>query len=141
MPVVGAEVWRSGAAAEPEAGPAPACPCCALCVCVCQAVPVLPVRTGCELVTPCRVLVPGGTGWCLQGRLEESRVQPAPGTSRWSPRGHLRGCSAVSVPAVDAEEHVLSYPAGTRGTCVRVCVRVFVHEGYYLMSILALSTH
>lgn len=109
------------------------------CVCVCQAVPILPVRTGCEPVDPCRVLVPGGAGWCLQGRLEGKQGPASPWditmVTLWPPARLLhhvcagRGCGGAC-PFL---------PAGMSGTHVRVCV--FVHEGYYLMSILALSTH
>lgn len=51
--VPGAEVWRRGAAGEPEAGPAPVCPCCALrCACVCVCVRLSPSSLCGQAVSP-----------------------------------------------------------------------------------------
>lgn len=122
---------------EPEAGPAPACPCCP-CVCgcvgVCVAVPV-PVRTSCEPVALHHIPVPGRAGWCLQGRLEESGIQPA--------SGHLAGHLLATLPCLCRPwmRRSLSFPPCRDEGNVWACVCVSVHKGYYLMSILALSTH
>lgn len=58
---------------------------------------------------------------CLQGKLKESR---ALGWGRGHGGGHVATSQAppVSVLAMGAEEHVLSYPVGMRGICVCTCV-------------------
>lgn len=95
---------------------------------MCEAVPILPVRTGWEH--------PGPQGWGGWSRAGSSQ-----------PLGHRAGHAEAALLCLcsrGAEEHILPFPTGTRGTRVCVCVCVctcVVHKGYYLMSIVALSTH
>lgn len=90
------------------------------CVCVCQAVPVLLVRTSCEPVALLHIPVPSRAGWCLQGRLEQSGIQPAPGPPRWSPVRSLCCLCRLWMQS-------LSFPpCRDEGN---VCVSVSVHEG------------
>lgn len=139
VPVVGAEVWWSRAAGEPEAGPAPACPCCVLCVCVCacmcvcQALPVLPVRTGCELVASCRVLVPRGAGWCLQGRLDPASTWAGVGdvtvVTLWLPLRLLR-CVCAGRGYGGACPFLLCRDEGNMCACMCVCARGVLFNVY-----------
>lgn len=85
----GGAACRGAGAGQPGAGGRP-CSCLSvlslcLCVCVCQAALVLPARTSCEPVALQHIPVPAGADWYLQGRLEGSGIQPAPGIAAGHP--------------------------------------------------------
>lgn len=102
---------------------------CTVRVCVCQAVPVLPVRTGCELVAPCHILVPGGASWCLQGRLDLASTWAGVGdivvVALWPPP-RLLHCVCAGRGYGGACPFLPHRDEGNVCVCVHVCVCVYV---------------